>query len=294
MFNNIIGNPPYQDPQNARFPLWQKFFQKSIDQLVKDGHMINVHPGNWRKPDHKLLEVFKSVNLTYLNINSPSDGMKAFGCSTRYDWYYLNKCDYSGSTYIVDQDDVCGYYNILKMPFIPNGKIDLIMSLIAKPDEEKTEVIHSYSAYETRKPHVSKEKTEVLYSRSAYGSDKKHVSKEKTGGFIYPCIHATKSKDIVYCFSNTDKNGHFGIPKVILGLGNVKNPFIDTNGNFGMTQNCFGIVTEDMENISKCFKSKKFQILIPYLTWSGMALDFRVFLFIRKDFWKEFVCSQSK
>lgn len=161
--------------------------------------------------------------------------------------------------------------NIKKLQFIPNGMFQQINKLFAKDNEEKVELLYSYSAYETRKSCVNKEKTEE---------------------FKYPCVHATCVKEIKYWYSKTNRNGHFGIKKVIIGLGGAKNAFYDQNGDYGMTQDVFGIVVEnDIEGygVVNAFKNETFQEILKHITLTGFKLTKKHFYNFRKDFYKDFI-----
>jgi hypothetical protein len=119
-FYLVIGNPPYQDPDNKRLPLWQSFLKKSLNLLKNNGYINYVHPSAWRKPKHELLETIKNNNLVYLNINSQQDGVRVFGAGTRFDYYLLQKNKYNGVTKIIDEDNNEHILDIKKMPFIPH------------------------------------------------------------------------------------------------------------------------------------------------------------------------------
>jgi hypothetical protein len=150
-----------------------------------------------------------------------------------------------------------------------------IFSLVAKPGEEKVDVLHSYSSYETRKEWMSKEQTEE---------------------FKYPCVYTTLKDGTVNKFwSNTNINGHFGIPKVIWSNGGATTPTVDSMGEYGLTQFSYAIIddVENIENIKKAMESVKFNEIMAMtdgVTGVGRhRYNRKAISTFRKDFWKEFL-----
>jgi len=166
-FDVVIGNPPYQDPNNPRTPLWQSFVHLSLSIVKQGGYISLIHPSSWRKAEHCIYPKIQQLNLQYLEIHNQQDGQRTFGCGTRYDWYVLKNCDVNSLTHIVDENGNKYKINIKDYPFIPNTNILNISKILANNDNHLTYLI-SYSAYETRKS---------------------WMSKEEKGKFKYPCIH---------------------------------------------------------------------------------------------------------
>ena len=127
--------------------------------------------------------------------------------------------------------------------------------MIAKDDEERVNILHSYSDYETRKAHISKEKTDE---------------------FKYPCVYTiVKDGTINKWWSMTKNNGHFGVPKVIWSNGMASPPTIDSIGEYGLTQFSYAIV-DDVENlykIHKCMNDDKFINLMKLCYMSSGKID---------------------
>src|SRR5690606_15980395 len=94
----------------------------------------------------------------------------------------------------------------------------------------------------------NEEKVNILYSRSAYGNDKPHMSKDQTSEFKYPCIYYTyKDASTQLRYSSTNKNGHFGIPKIIWSQG-ISTPIVDENGEYGV-MNFACSITDEPKNL---------------------------------------------
>lgn len=278
-FDLIIQNPPYQE-QKPGFkktqPLWHLFVQKSLKLLVENGYMVMVHPSGWRNVDGVFKETqikLKENQILELHIHNEKKGLKTFGAETRYDYYILcNKSSYK-ETIIKCQDESFDSSDISKMEFIPNGMFSKVNELIAKEGEEKVEILHSFSSYETRKEYISKEKTEE---------------------FKYPCMYTVPKGDIPNLFySSVNDKGHFGISKLIWSNGRIISvgSYIDEVGEFGLTQFSYAIVdsVENLKNIKKAFDSKEFRSLMEICAVGDMTINRKSIATFKKDFWKEFI-----
>jgi len=270
-FSVVIMNPPYQDANNKRSPLWQKFVKKAMELVKENGFVAAIHPCSWRKPDHELFDMFKSKKLKYLEIHNQQDGIKTFDCGTRYDWYILQNSKGSNKTVIVDENGIQKEIDISKRFFIPHAHSEVLEKCLAKNEEEKYEIIHSFSMYENRSP---------------------WISKTKSAKYKYPCVYATpcnKEPNLLY---SCKKDGHFGIKKVIIGKASPENAFYDENGEYGVTNNCFGIRVDNKVQamgIIKALSSDKFKEIIEACKWAGFAMEYKTFHYFKKDFWKEFI-----
>ena len=72
----------------------------------------------------------------------------------------------------------------------------------------------------------------------------------------------------------------------------INNSIIDINGEYGLTQHSIGIKIynkEDGINIKKAIESEKFKDIILSCSWSNYQIDYNLFKYFKKDFWKEFI-----
>jgi len=279
-FHAIIGNPPYNASGNTATgnTIWQDFTKKSLNVwLLPNGYLLFVHPSGWRKPNTEKGKFFglydlmtKQNQMLYLEIHGIKDGQKIFKCGTRYDWYVIEKKPSYKNAIIVDEYGITNDIDMNCLSWLPNSNISEIDKILAKDCDERCPII---------------------YDRSSYGSDKKYISKSKTSEFKYEIIHTFPNTGIRYLYSNTNKNGHFGIPKVIFGQSNSKNPLVDMDGKYGMSEHSMAIQVsskDEAENIVKVFQNPQFQSILSGCSWSNFMIDWRLFTFFRKDFWREF------
>jgi hypothetical protein len=274
-YDAVIGNPPFNSSQGHRFTIWQEFTKIALKNWIhKDGYLLFVHPSGWRKPNTEkgryigLYELMTKENqMQYLEIHNKKDGWKIFDCGTRFDVYLIQCKERNENTKINDEDGNEYNIDLLKWKWLPNSKFSLIEKFLANENEEKCPII---------------------YSRTSYGTDKQHMSEEKTEEYKYPCIHSTLKNSVRYYYSKTNKNGHFGISKVIFGESGIFQPILDVNGEYGMTHCAMAIeikTKEEGEKIIKVLTSKEFGELIKSCCFSSFRIDWKMFLFMKRHFW---------
>ena len=285
-FDAIIGNPPYQAPRNKENKtkggggdlLWNKFVFYSIKILNKDGYLCYIHPAGWRKPEglsiknnskyKGLYELITRENqLLYLNINDTKEGIKQFKCGTRFDYYLLQKCKPYIKTIIIDEENKEIELDLFNIPFIPNKNINMIMKLISSNINDNIQIL-----------------------RPGGDPRREYINDKKSDEYKYTMIHSTPISGVRYKYSNEKKKtDHFGIKKIIIGeTGITKNIVLDNEGVYGCTSSCFSIYGNDI-NVFNSLLSKKFKIFISSCLWSNYRIDWRLFTYLRNDFWKEFI-----
>ena len=279
-FDVVLGNPPYQLKVGNKKTesLWNKFVKKSFEVCSENGYVSLVHPSGWRNIDGKYKEIqvlIKNKNLIHLDINSVEEGQKMFNATTPFDWYVIQNTTNKGINTIKFESGEIKIIDISKLDLIPNDFFDKIMRLIANENEDRVEVLHSYSIYENRKSHMNKSQSDT---------------------HIYPCVYSVLSDGTInLMYSTTNQKGHFGIPKVVFGNGTNPTSFVDNQGQYGLTQFAFGIVdsAENLTLIQEAIKSDEFQKLnkaTKYVATAGNPLVYpKILSLFKKDFWREFI-----
>jgi hypothetical protein len=212
----------------------------------------------------------KENQLIYLNINNTSEGLKVFGCGTRFDYYLLKISNNYIKTIIIDEDNYRNEIDLKNIPFIPNKNINLISKLISINIEDNIEVL---------KP----------------GGDPRrdYISDLQDETYKYVMIHSTPLSGIRYKYSSIEKKSdHFGIKKIIFGDSGLNNVIIDVDGSFGATCHSISLKFESLSNaekIKKALLSNEFKIFLKACSWSNYQIDWRLFTYLKKDFWKEFI-----
>lgn len=279
-FDVVLGNPPYQLKvgPNKTESLWNKFVKKSFEICRDGGYVSLIHPNGWRNIDGKykdIQQLLKSKNITYLSLNGVEEGQKIFNATTPFDWYVVKNIENSQETLIKFQDNTTKLVDLRNIQILPNGMFEEIMSLVANGNEDKVNMIHSYSAYETRQNFMSKTSSEE---------------------YPYPCVYSVLTNgNVNFMYSSNNQRGHFGVPKLIFGNGTNPTSIIDSEGQYGLTQFAFGIVDspENLPLIERAIKSEKFQKInknTKYVATAGNPLVYpKIVELFRKDFWREFI-----
>ena len=278
-FDVVIGNSPFQEKVGNKKtePLWNKFFHKSLTVLKEGGYLSLIHPSGWRNIEGKfsdIKDIIKNKKLHYLSINNEKKGMEIFGAETRFDYYLLENTLNDGVlTEIRFQDGTIDNVDLKEINFIPNGSLGEIKSLIADEGQERVN---------------------LLYSRSAYGTDKNNVSKVFGNGFIYPCVYTVNYlSQPTFHYSNTNQNGHFGIPKVIWSNGRISSvgSYVDGTGEFGLTQFSYAIAdeVEKLPFIKRALDSTKFKRLMELCAVGQLTINHKIIATFKKDFWRHFI-----
>ncbi len=279
-FDVVVGNPPYQELKSGNKKsqsIWDKFVERTFKYLNNDGYICYIHPSGWRDIDGLFKQTQKLMidkEILYLSIHNEKDGIKYFKADTRFDYYVLKNRKNTGDfiTLVRCQDGKMEKSNLCGMEFIPNGMFEDILKLVAKDCDKKVEVI----------------------SDSSYHTQREFMSKEETKSNKYPCIYTVKNGDIpTFWFSNTDKNGHFGVPKLIWSNGRIISvgSIIDKYGEYGLTQFSYAIIddVDNLSNIKVAFDSKKFRDIMENCSVANMSINRKIISTFKKDFWKEFV-----
>jgi hypothetical protein len=271
-FDMVVGNPPYNDNSGNKGKshiLWDKFVCKGLDEwLVPNGYLLYIHPSLWRQRDHDLFKKMTQKQFHYLEIHNVDDGLKAFKCATRYDWYLLENTDCYKETEVKGEDGILNLINLKEWKFIPNKLFKEIKELIAENEEELLD---------------------VNYYRSNYGADKTWVSDVSNETFIYPVVYSiNKNNELSLKYSSKNTNGHFGLSKFIFSNG--CGFYCDLSGNYGLTQWSYCIYDEP-ENLSKIetmFRNEKFKKIVEAIHLDSSTYNINIMKLFRKDIYKKF------
>jgi len=271
-FDIVMGNPPYNGAETGGGnSLWDKFIRKSIPKIQEFGFLLLVHPSSWRKPPSErsktadIWDLLTNKNqLVYLEIHSVEDGLKTFNAGTRYDFYCVEKRKKYKESIVIDEKGVRNLINCEEWKFLPNYNIHNINKLLGKD-------------------------CRILFSRSAYGSDRPHVSDTMSDEFIYEVVHSiTKSGPRIFYSSRCDR-GFFGLSKVIFAESGLNDVIVDMSGRYGMTSHAFAIEVdseEEASEIKRCLLSDEFKEIIKSCSWGNFAIDWRLFTYFKRDFYK--------
>ena len=295
-FDIIIGNPPFNAEQTHEGKpgggsnLWPSFVEKSLSGgggdgmlLKQDAYLLFVHPALWRNPPSDraktLFDVMVHENhMLYLEIHSKPNGKRDFGVQTRYDFYLIQKrrpIPRRDLTHVKDQlGEEHANIDLSVWQFLPNHSFELIQPLLTTTEQDY-----------------------VIFSRSQFGSDQPWVSETKDDEYIHPLVHSTPMKGHRIYWSSTttphvkELKPMFGVPKVIFGESGINNSICDIRGEFGMTQGAIGLkipapIEREGSIMKKALESERFHTILDAMSFSNFRIDWRMFLFIRPDFYR--------
>jgi hypothetical protein len=291
-FDAVVGNPPFNNPNQHKNIIWTEFVYRALEVWIKDGgYLAFIHPPGWRKPFTRRQKGYTNIydlitchnQLIYLSIHGKKDGWALFNCGTRFDWYFLRHSQNEltlpyPNVQVSDEDRIVSEIDISKWKWLPSKNFELIQSILVQDNND-----------------IVEERCPILYSRSAYGTDKSWMSnlENKEFGFIHPCIHSTLKGGVVrYYYSKVCNRGFFGVPKVIFGESGIFEPILDLDGTYGLTHCAMAIQISDLEEGEKivaALKSDKFDDLIQSCCFSSFRIDWRMFIDFRRDFYLKFI-----
>jgi len=284
-FDVIVGNPPYNAPGNTNTGnvIWTKFLGKSILNIKTSGYLVFVHPPGWRRPasnkskNKGLFQLMTKQNtLMYLEMHDSKDGMQTFLAGTKYDWYVLrkgNEC-MAPMTTVKDEEGIEQEVDLTKWDWLPNGKLNIVLKLMASGDEARAS---------------------ILYDRSAYGADKAHISTKCDINSPHPIVHSTPKSGVRYMYSSKNDRRQFGVSKVIFGDSGINEVVVDIGGKFGMTQHAMAIQVDsehEAQEVCRALKSREFGEVLKSLQWSNYQIDWLLFTYFKRD-WYKHVKTQS-
>jgi hypothetical protein len=307
-FDVIVGNPPFNADQvhagkkGGGNNLWPKFVEKSLSAasslLLPNGYLVFVHPALWRKPPSSRAKTWFTVmthdnHMKYLEIHSKADGKRDFKVQTRYDFYIIQKrrpTPGKDTTIVKDQTgEIRPAVDLSRWNFLPNHSYEVIEPLL-RPSGGG-EGVEGNDAL-------------VIFSRGQYGTDNSWVTPEPpkdTARQVLPLIHSTPLGGRRIYYTSKKKEDEdcvpmFGVPKVIFGETGINNQLvIDVEGQYGMTQGAIGLkipglTAEQREaearEMAAVLKGGLFKKILDAMSFSNFRIDWRMFLYLRPDFYK--------
>jgi len=83
----------------------------------------------------------------------------------------------------------------------------------------------------------------------------------------------------------------FDIPKVIFGEAGINTTVLDNAGKYGLTQGAMAIPIKSKKEgiaIKLALESSIFERIINAMSFGNFRIDWRIFLFFKRDFYKYF------
>jgi hypothetical protein len=284
-FNLVVGNPPYNisGKKGVGSTLYQHFIRIALTKwLLPKGYLLYVTPPSWRKPNPPnsinsgLWELMTRDNqMVFLEIHDMKDGIKVFNAHTRYDFYLIKRTPTirtTSPTKIIDQLGKKSTIDLTAFPWLPNFDFKFVKSLLVK------------NLTSPRTP-----KLDILFDLR-YLSKRANMSPKKSAKFQYLCVHTTPQKGTRYFYSAKRNRGHFDIPKVIFGNSGPHSAVLNKKGEYCMTEHAMAIADKkkNLAKILRALQSERMKRLFAATLWSSFQIEWRMFSYFRKDFYKFF------
>ena len=249
-FDFIIGNPPYNFQGLKKVPtneikkkkedgktIWVDFIKKSISLLKHKGILLIIVPSIWMKPDKaKIYDYLTSFKINKLRCLSNSETNKIFSGQAQTPTCYFcltkEKGDNNIDLYDKDREKYINYKFDIGSP-IPVFGVSIINNL--QP------LIKKNGYLQVIKTNLPPKDTLLL-------NNSDNVYKYKN---IHTAILNNLNPKLVIKYSKK-KLAYSGIPKLVLAHKMYGFPFLDVEGNYGISnRDNYVIVDKSMENLKK-------------------------------------------
>lgn len=250
-YDIIIGNPPYQTggTHQSGTTIWPKFIEHYTNFISINGYMLFINGQGWREfANEDILKLMKTMNLLVINIMG-----KAFPrINYPVDYFLLqNNTEYKTTEIINNELSISQNINIKYLQVIPNFGWD-IFERWSKNKLKQLQVIRSNET----------------------SSTKKIFNETKTTLYKYPIIMNINGGGHKIKYSNVKHSLQDNV-KVLTAFGSSLYPFVDSKGEYGISENVFAIVCKtisDAEVIKKYLENPIVKNLLESLKIGTYAI----------------------
>jgi hypothetical protein len=304
-FNNITGNPPFQDTKNRKktqHKLWITFTEKAMTAwLEDDGSLLWITPSSWGSPSNKVLQTLKDNQVMMLNL----DTKKHFpGVGSLFSHYRVDKKE-SVDSFPITSNEVEFDFSFDGVFYVPNDVCKQSLSIHKKvtfQDVEKFEINYDYVTCHNVIRHAFKlhdKKVDELKKKASKTTEATELSKinerlaklAETRKTIDITISETQSAKHVYpVFHTNNKVWYSSIrqdfadkKKVMWSRSGYVKAFYD-DGKYGCTDMGYYILVDsdaEGERLASFMGSELMTYIFKTAKWSGFGNE-KVFSSIPK------------
>lgn len=295
-FNNIFGNPPFQDNDNRKktqHKLWPEFTLKAVHEWLEDGgNLVWITPQSWGSPSNKILQIFKDKEVKSINL----DTRKHFpDIGSTFSHYHIVNSPSSNQTSIIKDNDSFTFMIDDRVLYFPNDFNDISMRIHNKvmfTNHDKLDINYDYVTCHNvirhgHKLHQRKidKKADTLKNCSDVKKAQKitgdiisliaqkatidiTISENKTVKHIYP-VHHTNNKT----WYSSIKQDFADENKVMWSRSGYTKTFYD-KGTLGCTDMGYYILVDsdnEGENLNDFLSSDLMAYIFKTAKWSGFG-----------------------
>ena len=255
-FDIIATNPPFQDSTNKKktqHKLWIEFTQKTFSEWLKPGGvLLQVSPSSFLSPSSKILQIFKSKAVKFLNLDTktyfPEVG------STFADYMVRNESD-AEKTEIVTETGTFYQKIDSSVFYLPIDVCEESLSIHRKVIFDPKENL------DVRYDYVNCHNVNILKNTGI-------ISKTKDDEFVHPILHT--NKQIWY---SKERQQWAPKKKVMWSRSGYTKPFYD-DGELGGTDMAYYVPVSTKlcgENLVHNMNSKLIRYVLMTAKWSGFG-----------------------
>ena len=261
-FDIVATNPPFQDTTKrgkTHHKLWIDFTLKTFSHWLKpDGILLQVSPNSFLSPSSKILQLFKSRAVKFLNLDTkiyfPEVG------STFADYMVTNSPSEEKTDIVTEQGKFEQKIDS-SIVYLPNDVCEHSLSIHQKVmfnESDRLDVKYDY---------VTCHNVNILRNTGV-------LSKTETDEHVHPILHT--NKQIWY---SKVRQQFASKKKVMWSRSGYTKPFYD-DGVLGGTDMAYYVLvsdTESGENLAHNMNSLLMRYIFKTAKWSGFGND-KVFL----------------
>ena len=255
-FDTIITNPPFQDTGNrnkTQHKLWVDFTKKSFDSWLKpSGHLLQVSPSSFSSPSNKILDIFRKMEVKYIDFDSKKHFPKVGSTFTNY---LIKNESGRGVTKITKNDCVFDYTIDSNTFYLPNDICEHSINI------HKKVIFDTIDKLDVRYDYVNCHNVKIKRSDSP-------ISKTETAEYRYPILHTNSQ----IWYSNI-RQDWADVKKVMWSRSGYMKPFYD-DGVYGGTDMVYYVpvmTEEEGRTLVHNLNTKLFVYLMKTAKWSGFG-----------------------
>lgn len=274
-FDIVLGNPPFQingciktpahkkiNKKNDGKSIYVEFTKKAFDVVYESGLVCLIIPALWLKPDKAGLYYFlTNKNILKLNCISTLESSKIFN----------NKAQVACTYFLIENTEkIKDKINIFDN--MQNNYIDFYL-------KDNNAIPTNYISIINKLSICVNKVGNIKYSKTNIPSNKFIFKENKEDEYIYKniktCYFENNEPKLVIVYSNLKTKYIDGIPKIILSHKRLGIPFLDINGEYGISTRDNYIISGNDYTIEELVEIQYF-LSCKFILFIYMCFNYRM------------------